>query len=99
MKVRKIGIFLLLVLAMPFSVNVPMALSASSESDGRGWKLYTNARFGFSVRYPDDWRLGNPMPEWGRCDALPLPRTQSGGAIGPYEPRSGPEPGWTTDAR
>ena len=26
-------------------------------------KLYTNARFGFSVRYPGDWRLGNPMPD------------------------------------
>ncbi|MFO0699811.1 MAG: hypothetical protein U0236_11320 [Nitrospira sp.] len=28
-----------------------------------GWRLYTNARFGFSVRYPDDWRLGNPLPD------------------------------------
>ena len=31
--------------------------------DVSGWKLYTNARFGFSVRHPDDWRLGNPMPD------------------------------------
>lgn len=28
-----------------------------------GWKVYTNSRFGFSIRYPDDWRLGNPMPD------------------------------------
>jgi hypothetical protein len=27
------------------------------------WKVYTNARFGFSVRYPENWRLGNPMPD------------------------------------
>lgn len=26
-------------------------------------KSYTNARFGFTVRYPDDWRLGAPMPD------------------------------------
>ena len=26
-------------------------------------QLYTNARFGFSVRYPQDWRLGDPMPD------------------------------------
>lgn len=58
-----IGTVLLLLLALPISVNAPMALSASSESDDRGWKLYTNARFGFSVRYPDDWRLGNPMQD------------------------------------
>ncbi len=32
-------------------------------TDGVGWKLYTNARFGFSIRYPNDWRLGNPMPD------------------------------------
>jgi hypothetical protein len=58
-----IGILLLLVLASPFSLSVPMTFSASPEIDERGWKLYTNARFGFSVRYPDDWRLGNPMPD------------------------------------
>lgn len=38
-------------------------LSAASDDAPLGWKLYTNARFGFSVRYPDDWRLGNPLPD------------------------------------
>jgi len=38
-------------------------LLAATDDDTRGWKLYTNARFGFSVRYPDDWRLGNPLPD------------------------------------
>ncbi len=27
------------------------------------WKSYTNARFGFSIRYPADWRLGGPLPD------------------------------------
>ncbi len=56
-------IVLLLVLAMQRPVNTDVAFSAAPENDERGWKLYTNARFGFSVRYPDDWRLGNPMPD------------------------------------
>jgi hypothetical protein len=38
-------------------------LSAATDDTPQGLKLYTNARFGFSVRYPDDWRLGNPMPD------------------------------------
>jgi len=38
-------------------------LSAGTDDAPQGWKLYTNARFGFSVRYPDDWRLGNPLPD------------------------------------
>jgi hypothetical protein len=40
-----------------------VALSAGTDDAPQGWKLYTNARFGFSVRYPNDWRLGNPLPD------------------------------------
>ncbi|MBH0210308.1 MAG: hypothetical protein HP495_17650, partial [Nitrospira sp.] len=58
-----IQIVLLLALAIQCFVSPHTVLSASSETDERGWKLYTNARFGFSVRYPDDWRLGNPMQD------------------------------------
>lgn len=32
-------------------------------ADTDTWKTYTNQRFGFSVRYPPDWRPGNPMPD------------------------------------
>jgi hypothetical protein len=50
--------------AISFVSPVPLSLGAVTEtSEGTGWKLYTNARFGFSVRYPDDWRLGNPLPD------------------------------------
>lgn len=38
-------------------------LSAESDDAPLGLKLYTNARFGFSVWYPNDWRLGNPLPD------------------------------------
>ena len=37
--------------------------TAAGAIDTTAWKLYTNARFGFSVQYPGDWRLGNPMPD------------------------------------
>ena len=56
-----------LVLTLAAMSLVPTALPAlgavTETNDGTGWKLYTNARFGFSVRYPDDWRLGNPLPD------------------------------------
>lgn len=58
-----IQMVLVLVLALQGSINAGVAFSAAPDNDERGWKLYTNARFGFSVRYPDDWRLGNPMPD------------------------------------
>ena len=36
---------------------------AAQAADADTWKRYTNSRFGFSARYPSDWRLGNPMPD------------------------------------
>jgi hypothetical protein len=38
-------------------------LLAAGEVPTLGWKDYRNARFGFAVRYPADWRLGEPMPD------------------------------------
>lgn len=45
---------------------------AAGGTDAGIWKSYTNTRFGFSVRYPSDWRLGNPMPD-GTGIILSLP--------------------------
>lgn len=42
---------------------MPSLGAVTDTNDETGWTLYTNARFGFSVRYPDDWRLGNPLPD------------------------------------
>src|SRR3989442_3725502 len=41
------------------------------------WKVYTNARFGFTVRYPSDWRLGEPLPDGvGVTIMPPVPQSQ-----------------------
>lgn len=50
----------LLFCSMP-AVPIPRADAAGHEAPS--WKSYTNARFGFSVRYPDNWRLGSPLPD------------------------------------
>lgn len=57
----KLGMMAVLCIAVMLISSAP--LSATSADAPPGWKLYTNARFGFSVRYPDDWRLGNPLPD------------------------------------
>ena len=41
------------------------------------WKAYTNARFGFSIRYPTDWRLGDPFPDGAGISMTPTaPKSQ-----------------------
>ena len=46
--------------------------SAAQVADTGAWKSYTNSRYGFSARYPSEWRLGNPMPD-GNGITLSLP--------------------------
>ena len=60
--IRSYVIFSVLVLCLVSSLS-PAHAGATENTNETGWKLYTNARFGFSVRYPDDWHLGNPMPD------------------------------------
>lgn len=36
---------------------------AAADTSALDWKQYTNARFGFSIRYPAEWHLGEPMPD------------------------------------
>jgi hypothetical protein len=56
--------FLLSLLATCLAPSIiPSQAGVAERTEGTGWKLYTNARFGFSVRYPDAWRLGNPLPD------------------------------------
>lgn len=60
-------ILLTLVLTLPVwwvgALDGPAFLMAASDQGQQGWKFYTNARFGFAIRYPGDWRLGDPMPD------------------------------------
>ena len=54
-----------LLIAMVMSLGIPTRapLVTAAENEERTWKVYTNARFGFSVRYPENWRLGNPIAD------------------------------------
>ncbi len=53
-----------IVLVMSYGLGSLDSLGlAAQATDADTWKSYTNTRFGFSARYPSDWRLGNPMPD------------------------------------
>jgi hypothetical protein len=54
---------LLIAVVMNLGLTTHPSLAAASGNDERAWKDYTNARFGFSVRYPENWRLGNPLAD------------------------------------
>jgi hypothetical protein len=54
---------LLIAMVMSLGVTTQASLAAASRNEERAWKVYTNARFGFSLRYPEDWRLGNPISD------------------------------------
>jgi hypothetical protein len=58
-----IQICLLIAIAMSLNLTAQTALAAPPGNEERAWNLYTNARFGFSVRYPENWRLGNPLSD------------------------------------
>ena len=60
--IQRTVICALLILALGQGVTSIHA-GVTESPEGAGWKLYTNARFGFSVRYPEEWRLGNPLPD------------------------------------
>jgi hypothetical protein len=53
-----------LLLVMSYGLGSFSSLAYGAEAaDANTWRTYTNQRFGFSVRYPQDWRPGNPMPD------------------------------------
>lgn len=63
---RTLVIWLALLLAMAataLALRVQPSPAAVSENEEHGWKLYTDARFGFSLRYPNEWHLGTPLPD------------------------------------
>ena len=54
---------LLIAILMSPGMATHAGFAAAPENEERAWKIYTNARFGFSIRYPETWRLGNPLPD------------------------------------
>ncbi len=63
MKTKMIPTFLLIAIAMSLNLTAQAALAAPPGNEEQAWNVYTNARFGFSVRYPENWRLGNPLSD------------------------------------
>jgi hypothetical protein len=61
MRTYKFWSCLLIAILMSPGMTTQAPLAVASENEERAWKVYTNARFGFSVRYPETWRLGNPL--------------------------------------
>ena len=55
--------YLLIAMVMSLGMTTQASLATPSGHEERAWNVYTNARFGFSVRYPANWRLGNPIPD------------------------------------
>ncbi|MDZ4854503.1 MAG: hypothetical protein SGJ26_06570 [Nitrospirota bacterium] len=55
--------YLLIAMVLSLDITTQASLAAASGDEARAWKVYTNARFGFSVRYPEHWRLGNPIAD------------------------------------
>lgn len=55
-------ISLVLVIGMSLGTTTLALPAAPSDQGVPAWRSYTNARFGFSVRYPNTWKLGNPLP-------------------------------------
>ncbi|MEC4889274.1 MAG: hypothetical protein RI101_04365 [Nitrospira sp.] len=56
-------ICLLLAIGLSLGAMTPAWSAATPDREHPGWRSYTNARFGFSVRYSDTWKLGNPLPD------------------------------------
>jgi hypothetical protein len=54
---------LLMTLVLSTAPMIPVSLADAAGGEERGWKVYTNVRFGFSVRYPEQWRSGNSLPD------------------------------------
>jgi hypothetical protein len=58
-----IQICLLIAITISLNLTAQAPLAAPPTNEERAWNVYTNARFGFSVRYPENWRLGNPLSD------------------------------------
>lgn len=54
---------LLIAIMMSLDMTTQASLAAPPGNEERAWNVYTNTRFGFSVRYPENWRLGNPISD------------------------------------
>jgi hypothetical protein len=63
MRTYKVWDCLLIAILMSPGMTTQASLATAAENEAHTWKVYTNTRFGFSVRYPETWRLGNPLSD------------------------------------
>jgi hypothetical protein len=54
---------LLLIIGVNLGTTTPAMSATPHDQEPLAWRSYTNARFGFSIRYPAAWKLGNPLPD------------------------------------
>lgn len=77
---RNQSLCLIVILTLALSVSlgsIPVLADEKADAAAGAWKVYTNARFGFMVRYPPQWRLGDPLPEGaGVVLTTPVPKNQ-----------------------
>ncbi|HSN03855.1 MAG TPA: hypothetical protein VLS44_02665, partial [Nitrospira sp.] len=76
MRTAMYRICLLLAIGLSLGAMTPVLSAATPDREHPGWRSYTNARFGFSVRYPETWKLGKPLPD-GIGNAFQPPIDQS----------------------
>jgi len=69
---------LLTVLLLGTELSMAGAQTGERSNDpSLSWKIYTNARYGFSIRYPPDWRLGEPLADGAGVTMVPpVPQSQ-----------------------
>ena len=68
----------ILVLSAVFLIaGIPPGGADESKPTTGGWKKYVNGRFGFTVQYPPEWRLGQPLADGvGITVHPPIPNSQ-----------------------
>lgn len=55
--------YLLIVMAMSYETTMTASLEAADARNAQTGNVYTNDRFGYSVRYREQWRRGNSLPD------------------------------------
>jgi hypothetical protein len=63
MRADMIWVYLFITMVMSYEMTLPASLEAADAHNAQAGNVYTNDRFGFSVRYPEQWRRGNPLPD------------------------------------
>src|SRR3989338_10086766 len=67
-----------IVFGLYFIKNSQLINKAAEQSETANWKTYINTKYGYKLRYPNDWR----SPPSDQIEALFAPRNAEGAPIG-----------------